>query len=113
MSIEENIKKWVVLDNKHKKLNNEIKLVRNEKNNIIQDLINIFERKGTNLPTINISDGKLNFINTKIANPINYKFLLESFNDFLNDEQEAVKLLEFIKSRRIYNNVTNIKRTYK
>ena len=32
MNIEDNIKKWVVLDNKYKILNNEIKSLRNEKN---------------------------------------------------------------------------------
>lgn len=113
MNIEDNIKKWVVLDNKHKNLNNEIKLLRDEKNNITQNLINEFERKSVKFPTINISDGKLSLINTKIGNVISYNFLLECFNDFLKDEVQAKELLDFIKSRRTYNNVSNIKRIYK
>ena len=113
MNIEDNIKKWVVLDNKHKNLNNEIKLLRDEKNNITQNLVNEFERKSVKFPTINISDGKLSLINTKIGNVISYNFLLECFNDFLKDEVQAKELLDFIKSRRTYNNVSNIKRIYK
>ena len=113
MNIEENIKSWVVLDNKCKNLNNEIKLLRNEKNNITQNLINEFERKSIKFPTINISDGKLNLINTKIGNVISYNFLLECFNEFFKDDDQANELLEFIKSKRTYNNVFNIKRIYK
>tara|TARA_B100000287_G_C20537316_1_gene743255 strand:- start:116 stop:457 length:342 start_codon:yes stop_codon:yes gene_type:complete len=113
MNIEENIKKWVVLDNKCKNLNNEIKSLRNEKNEITHILINEFERKNTNFPTINISDGKLSLINTKIGNVISYNFLLECFNDFFKDDEQANELLEFIKSKRTYNNVSNIKRIYK
>lgn len=113
MSIEENIKLWVVLDNKHRKLNNEIKILRDEKNNITQTLIQDFERKNINFPTINISDGKLNFNNTKVPNVISYSFLFNCFNDFFNNENQAKELLEFIKSKRNYNNVINIKRSYK
>ena len=113
MNIEDNIKKWVVLDNKYKNLNNEIKSLRNEKNIITQNLVNEFERKSIKFPTINISDGKLSLINTKIGNVMSYNFLLECFNDFLKDEVQANELLDFIKSKRTYNNVTNIKRIYK
>ncbi len=113
MNIEENIKKWVVLDNQCKNLNNEIKLIRNEKNEITHNLINEFERKSAKFPTINISDGKLSLINTKIGNVISYNFLLDCFNDFFKDDEQANELLEFIKSKRTYNNVSNIKRIYK
>ena len=113
MNIEENIKLWVVLDNKNKYLNNEIKIIRNKKNDITQNLINEFERNNKKFPTVNISDGKLNLINTKIGNVISYNFLLECFNEFFKDDIQAKELLEFIKSKRTYNNVSNIKRIYK
>jgi hypothetical protein len=113
MNIEENIKKWVVLDNQCKNLNNQIKLLRNEKGEITHNLITEFERKNTKFPSINISDGKLSLINTKIGNVISYNFLLDCFNDFFKDDIQANELLEFIKSRRTYNNTFNIKRTYK
>jgi len=112
MNIEENIKLWVVLDNKNKYLNNEIKTIRNKKNDITQNLIKEFERNNKKFPTINISDGKLNLINTKIGNVISYNFLLECFNEFLKDDIQAKELLEFIKSKRTYNNIFNIKRIY-
>ena len=113
MDIEENIKKWVVLDNKYKNLYNEIKLLRTEKNNITQNLINEFERKNTKFPTINISDGKLSLINTKISNVITYNFLDECFRDFFNDDVQANALLEYIKTKRTFNIISNIKRINK
>ena len=62
MEIQNKIKKWVVLDNQQKKLNNQVKMLRDEKNYLTSDIIQYFDEKKANYPTINISDGKLSFI---------------------------------------------------
>ena len=114
MNIEENIRKWVVLDNNYKKLTNQMREIRNEKNNITEDLINQFHNKNTKFPIINISDGKLSLTNTKTANVLSYNFLIQCFKEFYKAKHvdESEELLEFIKSKRTYNNVTTIKRSY-
>tara|TARA_Y100000389_G_scaffold195451_1_gene226882 strand:+ start:64 stop:411 length:348 start_codon:yes stop_codon:yes gene_type:complete len=112
MSLEENIKKWVVLDNKQKKLNEEIKELRNIKNNLTDNIITKFSDKNINSPIIKISDGTLSLIETQQANIISFKFLLDSFKEYFRDDKEAIKLLDFIKSKRRYTNVSSIKRIY-
>ena len=62
--------------------------------------------------TIKISDGKLNFIETKHTNPLTFKFLAECFTEYLKDDEQSCALLEFIKNKRTFTNVQNIKRTY-
>jgi hypothetical protein len=42
MNIEESIKKWVVLDNQHKKLNSQISKLRDDKNELTQTIINYY-----------------------------------------------------------------------
>jgi len=115
MNIEESIKKWVVLDNQHKKLNSQITKLRDEKNDITKDIITYYDSKNAKYPNINISDGKLNFIEQKQTSPLSLKFLEQCFEEFFktfDSESIKEKLMEFVKSKRTYNITTNIRRVY-
>ena len=117
MEIQEKIKKWVVLDNQQKKLNNQIKLLRDEKTQLNNSIIDYYDNKNANYPTINISDGKLSFIETKQFNSITYKFLEECFveyfrNSEISQSKNSEQLLEFIKSKRGFTFNKTIKRIY-
>jgi|TARA_Y100000389_G_scaffold164515_1_gene168260 hypothetical protein len=112
MSLEENIKKWVVLDNQQKKLNEQVKELRDKKNNLTGSIITDFSDKNIKSPIIKISDGRLNLIETQHANVMSFKFLLDSFKEYFDDEKEANKLLDFVKSKRTFTNVSSIKRIY-
>ena len=112
MTLEENIKKWVVLDNKQKKINEEIKEIREKKNELTSNIITNFSERNIKSPVINISDGKLSLVETQTANVISFKFLLDCFKEYLKNEEEALKLLEFVKNKRTYSNVSSIKRFY-
>ena len=112
MSLEENIKKWVVLDNQQKKLNEQVKDLRDKKNDLKKNIITNFSEKNIKSPIIKISDGRLSLIETQHANVISFKFLLDSFKEYFDDEIEANKLLDFVKSKRTFTNVSSIKRIY-
>ena len=112
MSIEEKVKRWVVLDNNSRKYYDEIKKMREEKNILCTDLVNYFEEKNVKFPNINISDGKLNLAQTNVANPITLKFIEKCFNEYFDDENQANELLDFIKSKRNYNKSIYIRRVY-
>lgn len=112
MSLEKNIQNWVVLDNQQKKLNEQLKKIRDQKNNLTSDIITNFSEKNIKSPIIKISDGRLSLIETQQPNVISYKFLLDSFKEYFNNENDANKLLEFIKNRRTFTNVSSIKRLY-
>ena len=116
MNIEDSIKKWVLLDNQHKKLNSQIITLRDEKNELTKNIINYYDSKNANYPNINISDGKLSFIQQKQVNALSIKFLEQCFEEFFkNSDSSSIKeeLIEFIKSKRTHNISTNIRRIYK
>lgn len=115
MNIEDSIKKWVVLDNQHKKLNGQITKIRDEKNDLTKDIIMYYDLKNAKYPNINISDGKLSFIEQKQTNPLSLKFLEQCFDEFFktsNTDSIKQELIEFIKSKRTHNINTNIRRVY-
>ena len=112
MSLEENIKKWVVLDNSHKKLCEQVKSVRDEKNKLHENIITYLDANNISNPIINISDGKLNISETKTANVLTYKFLAECLHEYFDKTTEADELMEFIKNKRTFITSKSIKRFY-
>lgn len=113
MSLESNIKKWVILDNNYKKLNEEIKEIREKKSIINNNIIQYFSTNNIKNPTINISDGKLNISNIKqLDNALTYKFLENCFYEYFDDKDKTKELLDFIKSKRTFSINTTIRRIY-
>lgn len=112
MSLEEKIKRWVNLDNNYKKYNEQIKKIRIEKNNICDELIEYFNEKNVKFPNIKITDGKLSLSETNITNPITLQFLKNCFKQYFEDDEVCDDLLNFIKSKRVYNKNKYIKRFY-
>jgi len=113
MSFENNIKLWVENDNKIKLLLQEIKLLRNEKNNYNNNIMNYIHDNNLENATIKIGNGKLNFIDSNQQQPLTYKFIIEGlYIYFNNDEDKVLDIINFLKSRRIIKSTKEIKRTY-
>jgi hypothetical protein len=112
MDLQENIKRWVKLDNDSKKLAQSIKELREEKNNISSNLFDYFSNNNMKPPNVNISDGKLGFVEVNTANVLTYKFLEECLNEHFDDTSKTKELLEFIKSKRSYSKNKVIRRVY-
>ena len=116
MSLEYNIKEWVKLDTQQSELNNKLKIIREQKNDYSLQILNFFDEKNIKNPTINISDGKINLVDQKTANPLTYKFLNDCFKEFFKNEkngnEKCDQLMSFIKEKRIYSSCKNLKRMY-
>lgn len=106
------IKKWVNLDTQLKKLNDDIKTIRNEKNNISENIINFVDDNNLNSSTIKISDGKLKFAQNKQTAPITLKFLETCLLETIGDEEKVNQLITYIKEKREVKIVPDIKRYY-
>lgn len=107
MTFEGNIKDWVILDNKIRLLNQDLKQYRNEKKNLTE---RIYETNTNNYNNIKISDGRLKFVNTKINNALSYKFIKECLEECINDENKIKEIINLMKERRDFKYVQEIKR---
>ena len=114
MELQKIIKEWVSLDNKYKKLLDDTKYIRNEKNDLNNKIFSYFsDNNYSNYPKINISDGKLEFVQQKQYDVLSYKYLETCLNEYFNDTNKVKEILMFIKKNRDYNINKLIKRTYK
>tara|TARA_B100000424_G_scaffold205430_1_gene162492 strand:- start:514 stop:858 length:345 start_codon:yes stop_codon:yes gene_type:complete len=112
MNLENNIKKWVTLDNNYKKVSNDLKKIRDQKNEINNEIIHYFNTNNLKFPNINISDGKLSFYQVKQGNLLTYKFLESCLSEYFNDDETVNEIIDFIKKKRVYSEQTVIKRIY-
>ncbi|MDA7464527.1 hypothetical protein N8996_07050 [Candidatus Poseidonia alphae] len=108
---QENIKKWVSTDSQIKILNDKIKDIKNEKQQLGESIFNFVETNNLSQSTIKISDGKLKFTQTKQTGPVTLGFLENTLGELFSEEQTN-QIMDHIKSKREVKYSSEIKRYY-
>jgi hypothetical protein len=109
---QENIKKWVQLDTRIKKINDDVKNIRNEKNTLTELIMTFVNSNKLNSSTIKISDGKLRFTDVKQTAPITLRFLETCLLEIFGDEAKVNQIMNYIKDKREIKTINDIKRYY-
>lgn len=110
MSFEENIKKWVALDNQLKTLNERTKQMRDEKNNLEEGIMSYVETNKLSNATVTISDGKLRFVNSKQTAPLTLKYVEECLSKCIGNQTQVTQIMKVIKDSREVKYSADIKR---
>lgn len=108
--MENNIKSWLLLDNKIKELNQKINEIREKKNSYKNDIYHYISNNNLNNATIKIGSDYLKFVETKQNTPISYKFLIEALKNCLTDENDIENIINYIKTNRESKIINDIKR---
>ena len=112
MSFENNIQKWVSIDNEIKRLNEKLKSLRDEKNGLNTQIIAYVNTNNLNDSQIGISDGKLRFASTKVAQPLTFKYLEDTLSQIIQNKDQVSLILNHLKNKRITKTIPEIKRYY-
>uniref|UniRef100_A0A6C0LBT0 Uncharacterized protein n=1 Tax=viral metagenome TaxID=1070528 RepID=A0A6C0LBT0_9ZZZZ len=107
---EENIQKWVSIDNQLKLLHEKTKELREKKAKLSESLIEFAETHQMSNANIEISDGKLKFAKTRVSEPITLKYLEKSLSSLIRNESQVTQIMEHIKQNREVKLVQEIKR---
>ena len=113
MSFEENIKEWVQLDNELKLYNERARTIRDRKAELLDKILgeNREFDKNLNNRTIDISDGKLKFQNSKQTSPLTIKYLQDSLHKIIRNEKQVEQIVNYLKENREIKLVPEIKRS--
>jgi len=113
MSFEENIKEWVQLDNELKLYNERTRTIRERKSELVDKILGEDREFGKNLNnrTIDISDGKLKFQNSKQTSPLTFKYLDECLHKIIRNEKQVEQIINYLKQNREIKLVPEIKRS--
>ena len=110
MSFENQIQQWVSLDNQLKQLNEKTKELREKRNTLEEKITNYASSNNLSNATVEISDGKLKFVNTKVQEPLSYKYLEKTLSEVIKNESQVKLIMEHIKQKRSVKTVPEIKR---
>lgn len=110
MSFEENIKKWVALDNQLKNLADQTKKLREDKNSAEDMILSYVETQGLKNATVNITNGKLRFTETKQTAPLTLKYVEDCLGKCIGNATQVGQIMQVIKESREIKYSADIKR---
>jgi len=110
MSFENKIQQWLQIDNQLKKLNEEIKQLRDQRNSLETNLTTYAKTNNMSDKTIKIDNDKLKFVDTKVAEPLTFKYLEKTLGEIIKNETQVQLIMEHIKQKRTVKVVPEIKR---
>tara|TARA_Y100000389_G_C17232960_1_gene399109 strand:+ start:184 stop:528 length:345 start_codon:yes stop_codon:yes gene_type:complete len=112
MSFEENIKKWVLIDNQIKILNEKVRSLRSNRDNVNDSIQEYVKSQELREASVQISDGTLKFVESKSIQPISLQFVKMCLSEIINDNEQVEKIMTYIKQKRNYKTSAEIKRVY-
>ncbi len=112
MSFEQNLQKWVLIDNQLKTLGDKVKELRDQKNEISEEINEYIETNDLTNKTVKLNDGQLKFGKVKETQPLTFKYLETCLNEIINNEEQVKKIIEYVKNKRESKYVPEIKRIY-
>ena len=110
MSFENQIQQWVVIDNQLKMLNEKIKELREKRNSLTNNITNYASNNSLSNKLIQISDGKIKITNTKIAEPLTFKYIEKTLGEVIKNDTQVKMIIEHLKQKRESKIVPEIKR---
>lgn len=110
MNFETQIQQWVQLDNQLKQLNDKTKELREKRNNLEESIITHASSNNLSNATIKISDGRLKFANTRVPEPLTFKYLEKSLSEVIKNESQVKIIIDHLKNKREIKVVPEIKR---
>jgi hypothetical protein len=110
MSFEGQIQQWVSIDNQLKQLNEKTKDLREKRNVLEQNITTYATNNNLSNSTVQISDGRLKFTNTKIPEPLTFKYLEKTLGEVIKNDSQVKLIMEHIKQKRNVKVVPEIKR---
>ena len=113
MSLEHQIKEWVLADNQMRLYQEKIRSLREARNMLSDNILLFAKQNKLENATIQISDGRLRFQTVKITSPLTFKFIKQCLNECFADKKEVDQIITYIKQKREIQYKKDIKRFYK
>lgn len=112
MNFENTIQQWVSLDNQLKQINEKTKELREKRNKLEENILQYASSNNLSQSVVNISDGKLKFTQTRVQEPLTFKYLERTLSEVIKNESQVKIIMEHIRQKRENKLVPEIKRFY-
>jgi len=110
MSFENQIKQWIQADNQLKDLNEQVKALREKRNSLEKTITTYAESNNLSNSTVKFQDVKLKFTNSKVAEPLTFRYLEKRLSEVIKNESQVKAIMDYIRDKREVKVVPEIKR---
>ena len=110
MSFESQIQQWVSVDNQLKQINEKARELREKRNTLEQNITTYAASNTLSNATVQISDGKLKFANSRVPEPLTFKYLEKTLGEVIKSEAQVKTIMDHVKQKRAVKVVPEIKR---
>jgi len=97
---QDNVRKWVLIDNKIKSAQEAIRILRKEKDATAKTIMEFMRKNKLVEEKINITGGNLGVAVSKRVVPINRAYIEKRLTEYFRNEAKAKEITEFIYSDR-------------
>lgn len=108
---EDDVKKWVLLDNKIKQANDAVKALKKEKESIGNKMITYIKNNGIEDQQINITGGKIKLAVSSTVAPMSREYIESRLAQYFKSASKAKEATDFIYSNREKHTKEYISRT--
>jgi len=108
MDIKGEVNEWLDIDNEIKEKQDVIKQLRIKKMEFETNISTYVNEN--NIKSIQTDDGKLKLAQTKISQPITFKYIEKCLNEVLDDNQDVSKIIIYMKEKREQSVSTSLKK---
>jgi seryl-tRNA synthetase len=107
---ESQIKQWVQVDNQIKEFNDQLRELREKRNNLEKNIITHANSNNLSNSTIKIGDNKLKIATTRVPEPLTFKYLEKTLGEIIKNESQVQVIMDYVKQKREIKIVPEIKR---
>lgn len=111
MDFKEKVSKWISVDDKIYNLNEELSLYRNERKELADEINKIAVERNLEDKTIEFPGGNLKFKRQKNTPTLSIKYVQQCLMEYMSNEEEVNKIMDYIKDNRESKYVNVISRT--
>ena len=98
------------MDNELRILNEQTKNLREKRNTLENNITTYASSNNLSNSVVQISGGKLKFTNTKVPEPLTFKYLEKSLGEIIKNDNQVKLIVEHIREKREIKVVPEIKR---
>jgi|TARA_B110000114_G_scaffold179833_1_gene214773 hypothetical protein len=110
---QENIKRWVIMDNEIKNMTDTLKNMKNQRSEISDTIMDYVETEKLNSTTININNGSLKFGTSRQNTSLTMTYVKSCLEKCIPEEDDVTAIMDVIKNSREVKISNEIKRSYR
>ena len=105
----EQVKNWVILDQKIQMINEKTKQIRELKSSVTTEICDYIKRNNIT-SNIGISNGELRMYDKKEYKPLTFTYVEKCLNDIIKDKTHVEYIIKYLKDNREITTSQDIKR---